>query len=144
MKNGIKTLLALLSLCAVSAMAEPKGWGVGVGTFDGDIGIQARKTFLFGEVQNIGLALQGGIYNQNKWTGRFDADVHYYFLADKTIRLYPLAGLDFAIQGGNNRFGGNVGGGAIFDINEMTQLFFEAKYVAGDWEGLGLTFGIYF
>lgn len=144
MKNGIKTLLALLSLCAVSAMAEPKGWGVGVGTFDGDIGIQARKTFLFGEVQNIGLAVQGGIYNQNKWTGRFDVDAHYYFLADKVVRLYPLAGLDFAIQGGNNRFGGNVGGGIIYDLNNMTQLFFEAKYVAGDWEGLGLTLGIYF
>lgn len=144
MKKWLRGILFAALVTAGSTYAEPRGWGIGVGSFDGDIGIQARKTFLFGEVQNIGLAVQGGIYNQNKWTGRFDVDAHYYFLADKVVRLYPLAGLDFAIQGGNNRFGGNVGGGIIYDLNNMTQLFFEAKYVAGDWEGLGLTLGIYF
>lgn len=144
MNRIMKYSLLLLLLCTAGSFAEPKGWGVGIGTFDGDIGMQGRKTFLFGEVQNIGLALQAGVYNQNKWTGRFDADVHYYFMPDKAVRLYPLAGLDFALQSSYNRFGANVGGGAILDLNDMTQLYIEAKYVAGDWDGFGLTFGIYF
>jgi hypothetical protein len=140
----ITTLIILLTCSTASTFAEPRGWGLGVGVFDEDFGIQARKDFMFGERQQFEAVIQGGVYNQNSWTGRFDADFHYVFRADSAFRLYPLIGVDWAIQSKNNRAGANLGGGCAFDINAETRLFVEAKYVAGDWDGYALTFGIYF
>lgn len=144
MKIKIKVLLTLCTLCAVGSFAEPRGWGVGAGVFDGDFGAQARKGFIFGEELRYAIDLQAGLYNQNKWTGRFNADFHYMFRPDSAFRLYPLAGINFALQSQRNRAGVNIGGGALFDLNTDTSLFFEAKYVAGDWDGYALTAGIYF
>ena len=144
MNMKTKVLLIVCTLCAVGSFAEPRGWGVGLGVFDGDGGVQARKGFEFGETRRYAIDLQAGLYNQNKWTGRFNADFHYIFRPDSAFRLYPLAGINFAIQGNNNRAGANIGGGALVDLNTDTRLFFEAKYVAGDWDGYALTAGIYF
>ena len=66
------------------------------------------------------------------------------FRPDSAFRFYPLAGINFALQGQRNRAGMNIGGGALVDLNTDTQLFFEAKYVAGDWSGYALTAGLYF
>ena len=137
-------LTLLIAICAGGSLAEPRGWGLGVGVFEEDFGVHARKDFIMGENRQFDIALQGGIYNQNKWTGRFDADFHYVFFPASTFRLYPLAGLDFAIQSKSNRFGMNLGGGATVELNSATRLFVEAKYVVGDWEGFALTAGIYF
>jgi hypothetical protein len=144
MKNKRTVLIALLMLSAAGTFAEPRGWGLGMGVFDNDFGIQARKDFMFGERQQFEAVIQGGVYNQNKWTGRFDADFHYVFRPESAFRLYPLIGLDWAIQEQNNRAGANLGGGCMIDLNAETRLFLEAKYVAGDWDGYALTLGIYF
>lgn len=146
MKNLTQLILlvTVLTLSAISTHADPRGWGVGLGVFESDFGIQARKDFNFGEELQYEVALQGGLYNQKKLTGRFDADFHYIFRADSAFRLYPLIGIDWAIQSKNNRLGLNVGGGVTFDINSETQLFIETKYVAGDWDGFAFTAGIYF
>ena len=144
MSNKLSVLFVVFTLCALGARAEPRGWGVGLGSFDGDFGASARKDFMFGEVQQYEVVVQGGIYNQNNWTGRFDADFHYVFTPDRTYRLYPLVGLDWAIQSKNNRLGANLGGGVTFDLNKETRIFIEAKYVAGDWDGFAFTGGIYF
>jgi hypothetical protein len=144
MKRKIKYLLSALLLCSVTSFAEPRGWGVGMGVFESDFGIQARKDFMFGEELQYEVVVQGGLYNQNSWTGRFDADFHYVFRPDSTFRLYPLVGFDWAIQSKNNRAGANLGGGATFDLNTDTRLFMEVKYVAGDWDGFAFTAGIYF
>jgi len=144
MRNAVKILLVLSTVYLTGAFAEPRGWGIGLGSFDGDFGAHARKDFMFGEVQQFEVVVQGGLYNQNKWTGRFDADFHYIFTPDSSFRLYPLAGLNWAVQSKNNRLGANLGGGVTFDINSETRLFIEAKYVAGDWDGFAFTGGIYF
>ncbi|MDF7826134.1 hypothetical protein P4B35_19035 [Pontiellaceae bacterium B12227] len=144
MKLHIKILLSALLLSATTALAEPRGWGAGLGVFEGDFGIHARKDFMFGKELQYGVALQGGLYNQNKWTTRLDADFHYIFTLGSAFRLYPLAGVDLAIQSKNNRIGGNLGGGAMVDLNTDTRLFMEAKYVTGDWDGFAFTAGIYF
>ncbi len=140
----IKSLVSLFVLCAAGASAEPRGWGLGLGVFDEDFGLHARKDFNLGEERQFDIVLQGGLYNQNKWTGRFDADFHYVFFPASTFRLYPLVGVDFALQSKSNRFGVNLGGGATVELNAATRLFIEAKYVAGDWDGYALTAGIYF
>lgn len=144
-KPILKTLLiALVSLTAVYSHAEPKGWGAGVGVFDGNIGIQARKDFAFGKELQYAVDLQAGIFNQNKWTTRLDADFHYLFRPDAVISFYPLVGVNLAIQSKNNRLGGNIGAGAIYDLNTETSVYLEAKYVSGDWDGFAFTAGIFF
>ena len=144
MKNKVTLLIVLCTLCAAGSFAEPKGWGLGVGTFDSDWGVQARKDFMFGEERQFAIDLQAGLYNQKKWTGRFNADFHYIFMPKSAFSLYPLAGLNFSLQDGRNRWGGNIGGGMLVDLNADTSLFLEAKYVGGDWSGYGITLGIYF
>lgn len=136
--------LTLLFLVPPISFSEPRGWGAGFGIFDGDLGIHGRKDFSFGEELQYGVVLQGGVYDQNKWTGRFDADFQYIFRTESTFRFYPLAGLNWAIQSKENRFGANLGGGATFDLNSETVLFLEAKYVISDWDGFAITTGIYF
>lgn len=144
MNNKVKLLIALCTLCAAGSFAEPKGWGLGMGTFDKDFGVQARKGFTFGDDLQFGVDLQAGLYNQRKWTGRFDADFHFIFMPKETFSLYPLVGADFALQDGRHRWGGNIGGGALIDLNADTSLFIELKYVGGDWNGYAFTAGIFF
>ena len=103
-------------MSVVESFAEPRGWGIGVGTFDSDWGIQARKDFMFGEELQYAIDLQAGLYNQKKWTGRFNADFHYIFMSKSAFSLYPLAGLNFSLQDGRNRWGANIGGGMLLDI----------------------------
>lgn len=136
-------LLAVLACCAPHSYCE-RGWGVGLGTFEGDFGVQARKNFRMGEQQRYGLALQGGVYNQNKWTTRLDADFHYMFRPESAFRLYPLAGIDLALQNKYNRTGVNLGGGLMIELNSETRLFAELKHIFGDWDGYAFTVGIYF
>ena len=137
-------IILLLVLTSAPVTADPQGWGLGLGVFDGDFGVHARKDFMLGEVDQYEIVLQGGLYNQNKWTGRVDADFHYVITPESSFRLYPLIGLDWAIQNKSNRLGVNLGGGFTFNLNAYTRLFVEAKYVAGDWSGYGLAGGIYF
>jgi hypothetical protein len=144
MINKLRILSAAFILCTASTFAEPGGWGVGIGVFDSDFGIQARKDFTFGPELQYAIDLQAGLYNQNKLTTRLDADFHYIFRRDSSIRLYPLAGVNLAIQSKYNRAGFNIGGGTIFDLNPETAMFIEAKYVAGDWDGYALTIGLFF
>ncbi len=144
MKRRLHTVIYLLLLTTASSFAEPRGWGIGLGFFDGEAGAQARKDFVFGPELQYGIALQAGLFNQHKVTGRFDADFHWFFNPDAGIQLYPLAGLDWAVQNKYNRAGVNIGGGAMFDLNAETRLFLEAKYVAGDWDGFAFTAGVYF
>lgn len=144
MNIKVKLIIVLSTFCVFGAAAEPRGWGLGLGTFDGDFGGQARKDFVFGNELQYSIDLQAGLYNQNKWTGRFNADFHYILRPDSAFSLYPLAGINFALEKKNNRAGANIGGGALLDINAETSLFFEGKYVAGDWNGFAFTVGIYF
>ena len=144
MNMKVKVLIVLCTMSVVESFAEPRGWGMGVGTFDSDWGVQARKDFMFGEEHQYAIDLQAGLYNQKKWTGRFNADFHYIFMPKSAFSLYPLAGLNFSLQDGRNRWGANIGGGMLVDLNADTSLFLEAKYVAGDWSGYGITLGIYF
>lgn len=144
MKKRLLLIGALLVLSAIFTRAEPRGWGFGFGSFEGDFGLHARKDFQMGAEQQFGIALQGGFYNQNKWTTRLDGDFHYLFRPNSAFSFYPLAGLNLSIQSKNNRTGFNLGVGSTIQLNDQTRLFLEAKHVFGDWDGFAFTAGIYF
>ncbi|MDZ8119257.1 hypothetical protein [Pontiella agarivorans] len=144
MKKTAALLFLVTFTGILHSMAAPKGWGIGAGTFDGDFGAQARKDFLFGPELQYDIALQAGLYNQHKVTGRFDADFHYIINPESGFQCYPLAGIDWAVHSKYNRIGANLGAGATLDLNDETRLFIEAKYVVGDWDGFAFTAGIYF
>jgi len=78
MNKKATLIIVLCTLCVAGSFAEPKGVGMGFGTFKGDWGGQVRKAFVFGDDREFGVDLQAGLYNQRKWTGRFDADFHYF------------------------------------------------------------------
>jgi len=120
------------------------GWGFGIGVFDGDFGIQGRKEFVLGKTKRSEISTQAAVYFQDDVTVRLDADYHYVFRPDSAFRFYPLAGIDFAIQDRNNRFGANLGAGIRLKITDYNALFIEGKYIFGDWDGFLISAGIYF
>jgi hypothetical protein len=138
--------ICVLFIASFSSANEKErfGLGIGGGVYDGDYGIQARKDFVFGEEKRSEIVLQGSFYNHNRFTFRFDADYHLVFLPEGPFRLYPLAGLDFAINSNDNKFGLNLGGGMTFPLIDQYAAFIEAKYTAGTWDGFALTAGVYF
>lgn len=137
------TIAFLMLALTTTASAEIKGWGLGVGVFDGDFGFQGRKDFwLGGDISQI--TGQGSVYFHNRTTFRVDADYHFIVNPGKPSRFYPLVGLDFAFNSKAARFGVNGGAGVNFMLTEKAAAFAEIKYVFGDWDGIAITGGIYF
>jgi hypothetical protein len=124
------------------AAAETRGWGLGVGSFDGEFGIQGRKDFwLGGDVSQI--TGQASVIFANKATFALDADYHFV-IKSGAGRFYPLAGLQFAFNSDDTEFGVNAGGGLNFMFTDNLAGFGEVKYVFFGWEGWFITGGIYF
>jgi hypothetical protein len=131
----------VLSL-ATTASADTSGWGLGIGSFDGDFGIQGRKDIrLGGDVSHI--TAQGSVVFANKTTFALDADYHFVIESGKG-RFYPLAGLQFAFNSDDSEFGVNAGGGLNFMLTDKMAAFGEVKYVFFGWEGWFITGGVYF
>ncbi|VGO17879.1 hypothetical protein PDESU_06481 [Pontiella desulfatans] len=147
-----QTLMLVIGLLAIgsfadtktnsTAAAEPMDIRFGLGYFDGDPGMQIGKDFQLGQRSEV--AVLAGGYNQDRFTFRFDADYHFILTPDSPLRIYPLAGVDFAIRSKENRIGGNLGAGLSFNLAQPFSAFVEAKYVFGDWEGFGLVIGVHF
>jgi hypothetical protein len=135
-------LMIIAMTMALSARAETRGWGLGVGVFDGDFGVQARKDLrLGGDISHI--CGQASVYFQNKTTFRIDADYHFV-LKSGSGRFYPLAGVELAFNSNDVKFGINGGGGLNFMLTDKLAAFAEGKYVFGDWDGWAITGGVYF
>jgi len=127
---------------AMPVSAEVKGWGLGVGVFRGDFGVQSRKDFgLGGDVSQI--TGQASVYFHSNTTFRIDLDYHFIINPGTPSRFYPLAGLDFAFNSDAFRVGVNGGVGVNFKLTESLAAFGEAKYVFGKWDGWTFTAGIY-
>jgi hypothetical protein len=143
MKTVSTILFAVITLtAAATASAEIKGWGLGVGSFDGDFGIQGRKDIrLGGDISHI--TAQASVIFANKTTFALDADYHFVIKAGDG-RFYPLAGLQFAFNSDDTEFGVNGGGGVNFMLTEYMAAFGEVKYVFFGWEGWYITGGVYF
>ncbi len=127
---------------AGTASAETKGWGLGIGSFDGDFGILGRKDMqLGGDISHI--TAQASVIFANKTTFALDADYHFVIKSD-VGRFYPLVGLQFAFTSDDTEFGVNGGGGLNFMLTDKLAAFGEVKYVFFGWEGWFITGGIYF
>jgi len=142
--KGLRVFLLslIVVVAALPASAEPKGFGIGAGTFDGDFGVQLRKYFwLGGDISQI--TGSAGAYFHSKTTFRIDADYHFV-ISSGNGRFYPLAGLDFAFNSNSAKFGINGGGGLNFMLTENLAAFGEFKFIFGKWDGWAFTGGIYF
>lgn len=143
----MKTFFLILFVTVVftlagPASAETNGWGLGVGSFDGEFGAQARKDLrLGGDVSHI--TLQGSVIFANRTTFAIDADYHFVIKSGKG-RFYPLAGLNFAFNSDDTEFGVNGGGGLNFMFTDKLGGFAEVKYVFFGWEGWFIIGGVYF
>ena len=127
---------------ATSVSAEIRGFGIGVGSFDGDFGAQGRWDIrLGGDLSSI--TAQGSVVFANRTTFAIDADYHFTIKSGKG-RFYPLAGVNLAFNSDNSEFGVNGGGGFNFMLTENMAAFAEVKYVFFGWEGWFITGGIYF
>ncbi len=139
--------IALLSVIvfalAAPASAEVKGWGLGAGVFDGDFAAQGRKDiWLGGDISEI--TGQAGVYFAGKTTVAIDADYHFNLKTSPDSRFYPLAGLHFAFNSNDAKFGVNGGGGLEFMLTDKLAAFGEIKYTFFGWDGWAITGGIYF
>lgn len=135
-------LATVVVFVASAASAEVKGWGLGIGSFDGEFGAQVRKDIrLGGDISQI--TAQGSLVFANKATFALDADYHFVIKSGKG-RFYPLAGLNFAFNSDDAEFGVNGGGGINFLLTDKLAGFGEVKYVFFGWEGWFVTGGIYF
>lgn len=145
MKIVYTVLLAItvLTLAAVAAeSAENTSWGLGAGVFKGDFTAQARKDFwLGGDISQI--TAQASVFFHGKTTFGLDADYHFN-LKSGAGRFYPLAGLHFAFNSNDVKFGVNGGGGLNFNLTDKLAAFGEVKYVIFGWEGWSVIGGIYF
>jgi|GEM_PF-1309547 len=145
MKATKITLLALaLLILATPALAETRGWGGGLAVFDGEFGFQVRKDFwLGGDISQI--TGQAGLLFPEDMVMFLDVDYHFIIKSDSgTSQFYPLVGLDFKFDDHNSEFGLNLGGGVNFMMTESLAAFAEIKFVASDWDGLGIGVGVYF
>ena len=138
----IALLATLLFPAAASAADGTRGWGLGAGIFDGEFGVQARKSlYLGGDINEI--TLQGSVVFAGKTTGVLDADYHF-IIQQGNSRFYPLAGLNFIFNDFGSEFGVNGGGGVNFMLTEKLAAFAEAKYVLFGWDAFVFTAGIKF
>lgn len=139
---GVVLLTIIVFTQAAPATAEIKGWGLGAGVFDGDFTAQGRKDFwLGGDISQI--SGQASVYFANKTTFAVDADYHFS-LKSGSGRFYPLAGVHFAFNSNDVKFGVNAGGGLNFKLTEQLAAFGEVKYVFFGWDGWAVIGGIYF
>jgi opacity protein-like surface antigen len=139
----IALLSAVVFALAAPASAQVKGWGLGAGVFDVEFAVQARKDFwLGGDISEI--TGQAGVYFAGKTTFFLDADYHFNLKATPDSRFYPLAGVHFAFNSNDAKFGVNGGGGFQFMLTDKLAGFAEVKYTFFGWDGWGITGGFYF
>ena len=139
---GMLLFTTTILTLATAASAQDRSWGLGAGAFDGDFTAHIRKDFwLGGDISQI--SAQASVYFPGKTTFGLDADYHFS-LRSGSGRFYPLAGLHFAFNANNAKFGLNGGGGFNFKLTQQLAAFAEAKYVLFGWEGFAFVGGVYF
>ena len=126
MKTVSMVLLTIIVLTTVAiAPVEAGNLGLGAGVFKSDFTAQARMDFwLGGDISQI--TAQGSVFFHGKTTFGLDADYHFN-LKSGSGRFYPLAGLHFAFNSNDVKFGVNAGGGFNFKLTESLAAFAQVK-----------------
>ena len=136
-----------------------------------DYDIRGGGGLLYGTgQQNIGLNLRGDVTFFDQWSltphfnvffnkkdnyvtkrwNAFNIDAHYFFEMERSWRIYPLIGINFAtvsekvndITFSNAEIGMNIGAGAEYPLDSRLDGFGELKYIIGDADQAVITVGI--
>lgn len=136
---------------AQEAGALKVGGGIIYGTEVEAIGVQAGAKYAF--TPKISGAADFAIFfpkNYDWW--ELNANGHYHFMNEENMRIYGLAGLNYATvkidlgqfgSASNSEVGLNLGGGAEFGT-DFADIYTELKYVLGNSDQLALSAGLRF
>jgi len=136
-----------------------------------DYDIRGGGGLLYGtSQQNIGLNFRGDVIFFNQWSlsphfnvffnkkdnyvtkrwNAFNIDAHYFFELEKSWKIYPLIGFNFAtisekvndITFSNAKIGMNIGIGTEYPFDSRLDGFGEFKYVISDADHAVITVGL--
>jgi opacity protein-like surface antigen len=156
MKRTIKLALLLFGLIFAyntSAQAQDikAGGGLAYGSEVEAIGIQVSGVYdITEEVSGAADFIIFFPDNYDWW--ELNLNAHYGFYAEDNVRVYGLAGLNYATvevdlgqfgSSSNSELGLNLGGGAEFGL-DFANLYTELKYVLGDADQLAISAGLRF
>ncbi len=156
MKRTIKLALLLFGLIFAyntSAQAQDikAGGGLAYGSEVEAIGVQVSGVYdITEEVSGAADFIIFFPDGYDFW--ELNLNAHYGFYAEDNVRVYGLAGLNYAttkvdlIPSGsrsNSELGLNLGGGAEFGL-DFANLYSELKYVLGDADQLAISAGLRF
>jgi len=161
MLKHLFVILFFMTICLVLSHAQIElGGGLAFGTEIENLGIQARGRISLDENFKIVPNLTYFFTDDNELfdTNYFsiDGDVHYVFDLE-SVELYPLAGINIGIvrveydgPGSSNidsddsdtELGLNIGGGALYQINDQLTGFGELKFVISDFDQAVITAGV--
>lgn len=146
--------LGLLGFAANSQAQNAAGdFGIGVGVAYGfdieEIGINAGVQYSF--TNDIRTAFDFTYYLADEGITWWEANVnaHYFFVNDEALRLYALAGVQYAyweiefmgISVDDSEVGFNVGAGLEYNLGGVS-IFVEPKFTINGFEQLNVTGGV--
>jgi outer membrane protein X len=148
-KLGVVLAFMVCMMAAVDSSAQKIGVMLGYGTEVEDLGLGINGEFNINDRVSISPSfIYWFVENASVW--EFNANVNYYFTKAGTADFYGLAGINLfgvkveGAEDGNSEVGLNLGAGANFDIGKSWEPFTELKFVIGDFDQLGIFFGVKF
>lgn len=148
-------ILGIIFFSNSNALAQAEtfkaGGGLAFGSEVEAIGIQAGAVYGFTDEINGAADFIIFFPDGFDWW-ELNLNGQYNFMADDGVRLYGLAGLNYATisvdfgefgSSSNSEVGLNIGGGAEYGL-DFANLYGELKYVLGDADQLGLSAGLRF
>jgi opacity protein-like surface antigen len=156
MKRTIKLALVLFGLffaysTSVQAQDFKAGGGLAFGSEVEAIGIQVSGVYDITE-EVSGAADFTIFFPENYDWWELNLNAHYGFYSEDNVRVYGLAGLNYATlevdlgqfgSSSNSELGLNLGGGAEFGM-DFAKIYTELKYVLGNADQLGIAAGLRF
>lgn len=149
-KLGVAIAFIVCMMAAVDSSAQKIGVMLGYGTEVEDLGLGVNGEFNINDKVSISPSfIYWFVENASVW--EFNANVNYYFTKAGAADFYGLAGInmfsvkaDFEGADRHSEVGLNLGAGANFNIGKNWEPFTELKFVIGDFDQLGLFFGVKF
>jgi outer membrane immunogenic protein len=149
-KSGVALAFIICMMATVDSSAQKIGVMLGYGTEVEDLGIGVNGEFNINDKVSISPSfVYWFVENASVW--EFNANVNYYFTKAGSADFYGLAGINMFsakadVEGAerNSEVGLNLGAGANFNIGKNWEPFTELKFVIGDFDQLGLFFGVKF
>lgn len=150
MKKILLVLIVLTIIGGSSLSAADLSLGLTYGADVKEIGIHAGLLFSVMPKLRLGPDLTYYLTPSGLTWLEFNFNAYYTFVAQNALKLYGLAGLQFAYasldlgplgSADNLDIGFNIGGGLEYDLGGLS-LFAEPKFTIGGFEQLAISFGV--